>query len=484
MEVNMTVRIIVAAALSLGATQAFGQSLDSGDTAWMATSTALVLFMTIPGLALFYGGMVRANNVVTMLMQCFSITCVVTILWLIAGYSLAFSDVSLAIVGDLSKFLYNGVGEDVLWGAIPESAFATFQLTFAIITPALVVGAFVERMRLSAVLLFAAFWSLLVYAPVAHWVWGGGWLGNLGFLDFAGGVVVHVSAGTAALVASLVLGPRQGFPHLIPPPHNLTLTVAGAAMLWVGWLGFNGGSAIAANGDATLAIAVTHIAAATAAFTWMVLEWIRNGKPSALGAVTGMVAGLATITPAAGFVGPAGALVIGVLAGGACLGGVRFLKRTLRIDDSLDVVGIHLVGGALGTILASVFSSDALGLLGGQEQIAIPSQLIVQAIGVIAVMLYTGVATWVILAIVNVMVRERVSEEAVLEGLDSVFHDERGYDLDQLHSELIGNDVGVAVRAPKRPPAGGAGQAEDSTESPKSGHGARRARRMRASSTT
>ena len=445
MELSMTVRGAVAAALSLGAMHAFGQSLDSGDTAWMATSTALVLFMTIPGLALFYGGMVRANNVVSVLMQCFAITCLVTILWLVAGYSLAFGDISLLVVGDLGKAMYDGVGEDVLWGTIPESIFATFQLTFAIITPALIVGSFVERMRFSAVLLFTAIWSLLVYAPVAHWVWGGGWLGELGLLDFAGGIVVHVTAGTSALVAALVLGPRRGFPDHIPPPHNMTLTIAGAAMLWVGWLGFNGGSAIAADGNATLAMTATHIAAAAAAFTWMVLEWIRQGKPSALGAVTGMVAGLATVTPAAGFVGPAGALVMGVAAGATCLGAVRLLKRTFRIDDSLDVVGIHLVGGALGTILAGVFASSSLGLFGGQEDISILGQLRVQTIGVVAAVLYTGVATWVILAIVNAMVRGRVSEATVIEGLDSAFHDERGYVLDQPHTEPPKEDAGAGL---------------------------------------
>ena len=439
----MASRGVVAAALSLGAMQAFGQSLDSGDTAWMATSTVLVLFMTIPGLALFYGGMVRANNVVAVLLQCFAITCLVTILWLVAGYSLAFGNVSFLVVGDLGKVLYNGVGEDVLWGTIPESIFATFQLTFAIITSALIVGTFVERIRFSAVLLFTALWSLLVYAPVAHWVWGGGWLGELGLLDFAGGIVVHVTAGTASLVAALVLGPRKGFPEHTPPPHNMTLTVAGAAMLWVGWLGFNGGSAIAADGNATLAMTVTHISAATAAFTWMVLEWWRYGKPSALGAVTGMVAGLATVTPAAGFVGPAGALVMGIVAGATCMSAVKFLKRTLKIDDSLDVVGIHLVGGALGTILAGVFASNTLGLFGGQEDISILSQLRVQTIGVVAAVLYTGAATWVILAIVNATVRERVSEATVIEGLDSAFHDEQGYVLDKLDSEPVEGDASV-----------------------------------------
>ena len=428
MGIKTTAQRVLAAALSLGAVAAFGESLDGGDTAWVLTSTALVLFMTIPGLALFYAGMVRANSVLSVLLQCFAITCLVTILWLIAGYSLAFGN-SLTVVGDLSKFLYNGVGEDALFGTIPESIFATFQLTFAIITPALIVGAFVERIRFSAVLLFTAFWSLLVYAPIAHWVWGGGWLGEIGLMDFAGGTVVHITAGTAAVVAAVVLGPRRGFPEHTQPPHNMTLTVAGAAMLWVGWFGFNGGSALAANGDAAMALTVTHISAAAGAFTWMMIEWIRYGKPSALGAVTGMVAGLGTITPASGYVGPAGALVIGIAAGTVCFFATNFMKRTLKIDDSLDVFPVHAVGGALGTILTAVFASTALGVFSGQEEISIPSQLGVQAIGVLATVGYTAVGTWIILKIVGALVGLRVSDEQETEGLDLVFHNERGYTL-------------------------------------------------------
>ena len=420
-----TATAVAPIALLLGATPAFGQSLDSGDTAWLSTSTVLVLLMTVPGLALFYGGMVRASGVVTVMLQCFAITCLVTILWLVAGYSLAFGN-SLGVVGDLGKLLYHGVGEGVLWGVIPESLFATFQLTFAIITPALIVGAFVDRLRFSAVLLFTALWSLLVYAPVTHWIWGGGWLSRMGLLDFAGGIVVHATAGTAGLVAAIVLGPRPGFPERVPPPHNMVFTITGAAMLWVGWMGFNGGSAIAADGNATLAMAATHISAAAGALTWLMLEWLRRGKPSALGAVTGMVAGLATVTPAAGFVGPGGALVIGVLAGATCLGAVRLLKSRLKLDDALDVAGVHLAGGVLGTILAGVFASSALGVLGGQESISIPGQLRVQLIGLVATILYTGVVTWVVLAIVNTVIRERVSEAATVEGLDEVFHGERG----------------------------------------------------------
>ena len=416
-----------AATALLGSGFAWGDALDSGDSAWILTSTALVLFMTIPGLALFYGGLVRANNVLSVLLQCFAITCMVTILWLVAGYSLAFGDTVGGAFGSLSKYLYNGVMESSLSGTIPESIFATFQLTFAIITPALIIGAFAERMRFSAVLLFTALWSLLIYSPVAHWVWGGGWLGDMGLMDFAGGTVVHVTAGTAAVVAAMVLGPRRGFPGHVQPPHNMTLTVAGAAMLWVGWFGFNGGSALAANGDAAMALTVTHISAAAGAFTWMLIEWLRYGKPSALGAVTGMVAGLGTITPASGFVGPAGALVIGIAAGAVCLFATTFMKQKLKIDDTLDVFPVHGVGGALGTILTGVFASSALGVFSGQEGISIPSQLGVQALGVLVVVAYTAIGTWVLLKITGAVVGNRVSDEEETEGLDLVAHNERGY---------------------------------------------------------
>ena len=425
--VNALLRGAVAAVALFGGAAAWGDALDSGDSAWILTSTALVLFMTIPGLALFYGGLVRANNVLSVLLQCFAITCMVTILWLVAGYSLAFGDTVGGAFGSLSKYLYNGVAESSLNGTIPESIFATFQLTFAIITPALIIGAFAERMRFSAVLLFTALWSLLIYSPVAHWVWGGGWLGEMGLMDFAGGTVVHVTAGTAAVVAAMVLGPRRGFPGHVQPPHNMTLTVAGAAMLWVGWFGFNGGSALAANGDAAMALTVTHISAAAGAFTWMLIEWLRYGKPSALGAVTGMVAGLGTITPASGFVGPAGALVIGIAAGAVCLFATTFMKQKLKIDDTLDVFPVHGVGGALGTILTGVFASSALGVFSGQEGISIPSQLGVQALGVLAVVAYTAVGTWVLLKVTGAVVGNRVSDEEETEGLDLVAHNERGY---------------------------------------------------------
>ena len=423
---NRFVRAAAAATLALGPTAAFGQSLGGGDTAWVATSTVLVLFMSIPGLALFYGGMVRANAVVTLMLQCFAIACLVTVLWVVAGYSLAYGE-SLGVVGNLSRALYAGVTEGALRSTIPESLFATFQVTFAIITPALVVGALVERIRFSAVLLFAALWSLLVYAPVAHWVWGGGWLGSLGVLDYAGGIVVHATAGSAALAVALSMGPRPGFPDRLPPPHSLPLTVAGAAMLWVGWLGFNGGSAIGANADAAMAITVTHIAAASGGLAWLLLEWRLRGKPSALGAVTGAIGGLATVTPTAGFVGPAGALVIGALGGMLCLLARGALRRALKLDDALDVVAVHLVGGALGTMLAGVFASSSLGVFSGEADIAILGQLRVQAVGVVSAVLYTLAVTWAILKLVNALVREPIAGEALDKGLDPFAHDERGY---------------------------------------------------------
>jgi len=409
----------------------YAEGLDSGDTAWILTSTALVLFMTIPGLSLFYAGLVRTKNVLSVLMQCFTITCLMSILWLVVGYSLAFSDGGAVnqFVGGLSNFFLGGIAEDTLEGTIPASSFIAFQMTFAIITPALIVGGFAERMRFSAVVMFSAAWLLLVYAPICHWVWGGGWLSDLGLMDFAGGTVVHITAGVAAIVTAVVLGNRRGFPDTAMPPHNMTLTIAGAGMLWVGWFGFNGGSALAANGDAAMAILVTHMSAAAGAFTWMCAEWIKYGKPSALGAVTGMVAGLGTITPASGFVGPAGGLVIGICAGIVCFFATNFIKRSLKIDDSLDVFPVHGVGGALGTILTAVFASNALGIFSGQVDINIVSQLGTQAIGVIAVIVYTALVTFVILKVTGALVGNRVDDEVEVAGLDLNSHNERGYDI-------------------------------------------------------
>jgi len=405
--------------------------LDTGNTAWVLTASALVLMMTIPGLSLFYAGLVRNKNVLSVLMQCFALTCLMSILWLVVGYSLAFSEGS-GFIGGFSKVLFAGMSQDSMQGSIPESAFALFQMTFAIITPALIIGGFAERMRFSAVLIFSAAWMLLVYAPVCHWVWGGGWLSQLGtrgVMDFAGGIVVHITAGVAAIVAAVTLGTRKGFPNLPMPPHNMPLTITGAGLLWVGWFGFNGGSALAANGDAGMAMLVTHISASAGAMTWLIAEWFRYGKPSALGAVTGMVAGLGTITPASGFVGPAGALVIGILAGLICFLATNYIKRSLKIDDSLDVFPVHGVGGILGTLLTAVFASSALGIFSGQEDISIGGQLGVQAIGIVATIGYTAVVTWVIMKVTDVLVGNRVSEDEEVEGLDLVLHNERGYDI-------------------------------------------------------
>ncbi len=408
-------------------------SLDTGSTAWILTSTALVLFMTLPGLALFYGGLVRSKNVLSVLMQCFAIAGLASILWLVAGYSLAFGEGN-AWIGDFSKVLMAGVGKETLSGEIPESIFMLFQMTFAIITPALVVGGFAERMKFSSMLLFSALWLMLVYVPVTHWVWGGGWLGSMGLYDFAGGTVVHITAGAAALVAATVMGPRRGFPESPMMPHNMTMTVSGAGMLWVGWFGFNGGSALAANGDAAMAMLVTHISAATGAMTWMAIEWVRFGKPSALGLVTGMVAGLGTITPASGFVGPAGALVIGLLAGGVCFSATMFLKRVLGIDDSLDVFPVHGVGGMLGTLMAGIFSATSLGVFSGYGFAdgidSMGQQVWVQLIGIAATLGFTLVMTWGILKVVSVATSGlRVEPDQEQEGLDIVLHEERGYDL-------------------------------------------------------
>ena len=405
--------------------------ISGADTAWIMTATALVLFMTIPGLSLFYGGLVRSKNVLSVLMQCFAITCLMSILWMFVGYSLAFGDggAANAYIGGLDNLLLGGIVESTASGSIPESVFALFQMTFAVITPALIVGGFAERMRFSAVVLFSAAWLILVYAPICHWVWGGGWLSDLGVMDFAGGTVVHITAGVAALVAALVLGNRRGFPQQAMPPHNMTLTIMGAGMLWVGWFGFNGGSALAANGDAAMAMLATHISAAAGAFTWMLAEKVRFGKPSALGIVTGMVAGLGTITPASGFVGPGGALIIGISAGLVCFYATIYIKQRLKIDDSLDVFPVHGVGGILGTLLTAVFASNALGVFSGQEDIVISSQLGVQAIGVVATVVYTGIVTWLILKLTDVVVGNRVDEDQEQEGLDLVAHNERGYDL-------------------------------------------------------
>lgn len=408
---------------------AWAEGLDTGDTAWILTSTALVLFMTLPGLALFYGGLVRAKNVLSVLMQCFVIACVVSILWVVYGYSLAFGDGGSmnAWIGGLDNIFLANVTRESLSGTLPESVFVMFQMTFAIITPALIVGGFAERMKFSAMLMFSVIWVSIVYFPVCHWVWGGGWLAELGLLDFAGGTVVHITAGVAALVCAMVLGKRNGFPSTPMMPHNMTMTVTGAGMLWVGWFGFNGGSAVAANGDAGMAMLVTHVSAACGAMTWATMEWIKYGKPSALGTVTGMVAGLGTITPASGFVGPMGALVIGISAGVVCFFATAFIKQKLKIDDSLDVFPVHGVGGILGTMLAGVFVAAGLGGVGYAEGMNMGSQLSVQLIGVIATVAFTAVVTYGILKLVDMLIGLRVTDEEETEGLDINQHDERGY---------------------------------------------------------
>ncbi len=407
---------------------ALADELSAGDTAWMLTATALVLFMTIPGLSLFYAGMVRSKNVLSVLMQCFAITALMTVLWVIYGYNLAFGDGGgmNAFWGGFGNLFLAGMGVDSMTGTIPESVFMTFQMTFAIITPALIVGAFAERMKFSALLLFMGVWLTIVYAPICHWVWGGGWLGDYGVLDFAGGTVVHINAGVAGLVAALVLGKRKGFGTAAMPPHNLTLSVIGASMLWVGWFGFNAGSELAADGTAGMAMAVTQIAAAAAALAWMFAEWKVHGKPSVLGIISGAVAGLIAITPASGSVGPMGALAIGAAAGVGCYWAATSLKRALGYDDSLDVFGVHAVGGIIGAMLTGVFSAVSLGGSGLAHD-TIPEQLIAQGLGVGVTIIYTAVVSFIILKVIDALIGLRVDEDSETEGLDVSQHDERGY---------------------------------------------------------
>ena len=400
-------------------------TLDTGNTAWMLTATALVLMMTIPGLALFYGGMVRKKNVLATVMQAFAVTCLVTILWMVAGYSLAFTDGGglNAYVGGLSKMFLAGVGRDTLSGTIPETVFFTFQLTFAIITPVLIIGAFADRMRFSAMLWFMGLWSLIVYSPITHWVWGGGFLADAGVLDFAGGTVVHINAGVAGLVCALVLGKRSGLGHENMAPHNLVYSVIGASLLWVGWFGFNAGSAVAANGGAGMAMAVTQIATAAAALAWMFVEWMAKGKPSILGIISGAVAGLVAITPASGFVDPVGALIIGIAAGAVCMWASVYVKPALGYDDSLDVFGVHAIGGIVGALLTGVFAREAIGGTPGLIE-GNPGQVVIQAYGILATIVWTGVAAFVILRIVDAVVGIRVTKEVEVEGLDINLHGE------------------------------------------------------------
>lgn len=429
------------------AQEAAKPELNSGDTAWMLTSTALVLFMTIPGLSLFYAGMVRAKNVLSVMMQCFAITALMTVLWTLYGYSLAFDTTGMeagvvnlnSLIGTLNKAFLSGVTVESLWqplsavpNAIPETVFMVFQMTFAIITPALIVGSFADRMKFSALLWFMGIWFTVVYLPVAHMVWGGA--GSLigstwGVLDFAGGTVVHINAGIAGFVACLMIGKRKHYPQMAMPPHNLNFTIMGASMLWVGWFGFNAGSAVAANGSAGMAMAVTQIATAAAALSWMFAEWLSHGKPSVLGIASGAVAGLVAITPASGTAGPMGALLIGFAAGVVCFLASTKLKRAMGYDDSLDVFGVHAVGGILGAILTGLCVDKSLGGVGLAEGMTIGSQLWAQTKGALFTIVYSGVLSFVILKVIDVVIGLRVTEEQETEGLDIALHDERGYNL-------------------------------------------------------
>ena len=418
----MTTVSVLAAAEDVG--------LNAGDTAWVIGASALVLLMTLPGLAMFYGGLVRSQAVLSVVMHCLATACLASVLWLILGYSLAFGSDIGGVIGGLDKVLFSGVTTDTMRGSIPEIVFIIFQMMFAVITPALIVGAYVERIKFPTVLIVSSAWLILVYAPVCHWVWGGGWLATLGVMDFAGGLVVHATAGISALVIASVLGKRRGFPDHVHPPHNPGMTAVGAALLWVGWFGFNGGSQLAADGGAGMAIAVTHISASSAAIVWSIIEWVKFGKPSLVGAVTGVIAGLATITPASGFVGPGGALILGVAAGVICFFATQLVKRVWRIDDSLDVFAVHGVGGIGGSLLVAVLAVTALGGSGLAESMTIAKQLGVQAIGVAAVLAWSGFFTFLIIKASGALTGGlRVSEDDEQTGLDIAAHAERGYHL-------------------------------------------------------
>ncbi len=403
------------------------ETISNANTSWILTSTVLVLFMTLPGLAFFYAGLVRSKNVLSVLMQCFSLTCVVSLLWVIYLYSWTFGDggSTNAFIGNLDNLFLSSLSASNMSGDIPETVFAMFQLTFAIITPALIVGGFAERMKFSAMLVFSVIWMTFVYAPICHMVWGGGWLGELGLMDFAGGTVVHINAGVAALIAAVMLRERRGFPSTPMPPHNLAMTVAGASMLWVGWFGFNAGSALAADQSAGMAMLVTHIGAAAGSLSWMFREWMKQGKPSVLGIVTGMVAGLGTITPASGFVGPMGALIIGISAGLVCYEATQYIKKILLIDDSLDVFPVHGVGGILGTLLTGVFAASTHGGIGLENSIS--EQVTIQFIGVVFTIVWCGIFTYIALKVTNSLVGLRISDENEETGIDLTEHGEKGY---------------------------------------------------------
>ena len=429
----MVARRLAAALLVLGlcgalspAVAAEPASLDTGGTAWVLVASALVLFMTLPGLALFYGGLVRARNLLSVLMHCFAISCIVSVIWVLFGYNLAFGEGN-GIIGSLDQAFLAHVGR-ILPNHLPEGAYVLFQMTFAIITPALIIGAFPERVRFSFVAMFSAAWLVLVYIPVAHWIWGGGWLAKLGTLDFAGGIVVHTTAGVSALVAAILIGARAGFPHRLNPPHSPGMTMAGAGMLWVGWFGFNGGSALAADASAASAVLATHTAAASAALAWMTIEWLRIGKPTSIGLVTGCVAGLATITPASGFVGPMGAMAIGVIGGTVCFFATSFIKQRLQVDDSLDVFAVHGVGGMVGSLLTGVFAMTALGGVGYAQGMTAASQIEAQLLGIIAAACWAALCTAALIKLLEAFSGVRVSAEEENDGLDLATHGERAYD--------------------------------------------------------
>jgi Amt family ammonium transporter len=424
----LSLAAIVAASV-LPMTAAASDGLDRGDTAWILTATALVLLMTLPGLALFYGGLVQARNFLSVLMHCAVVAALASVLWLVCGYAIAFGDGGAlnAIWGGLSKSFLSGVDSTAMAGTIPESAFFMFQMTFAIITPALIVGAYPERVRFPAVVLFSGAWLLIVYAPVCHWIWGGGWLAEMGVMDFAGGLVVHATAGTSALVIAVMVGKRRGFPSALHPPHSPGLTMIGASLLWVGWFGFNGGSALAADGSAAMAITATHLSAAAASLVWAGLEWLRFGKPSLIGLVTGCIAGLASVTPASGFIGPIGGLLLGVAGAAICFAAVSLIKFRFKIDDSLDVFAVHGVGGILGTLAVAFLALPAFGGLGLADGMTAGSQFGVQAIATVATVVWSVLASVVILLVVRALVGLRVSTDDEIEGLDVTAHGERSY---------------------------------------------------------
>ena len=417
---------IVVAVLAMMLPFSAHAAVDTGDSAWIMTATALVLFMTLPGLALFYAGLVQSKNVVSVLMHHFALACLLSVTWVIAGYSIAFSGDG-AWFGDLGRMLMTNITTDAVNGTIPESVFATFQMTFAIITPALIIGAYVERMNFAAVLIVSVLWLLVVYAPVTHWVWGGGFMAVWGMMDFAGGIVVHTTAGTAALVIAIVLGRRVNFPQSVLPPHSPVLTMIGASMLWIGWFGFNGGSALGAGQSAGMAILVTHIAASVGALSWMVIEWMRFGRPSLVGIVTGMVAGLATVTPASGYIGVPGGLILGLAGGVICYYAVDVIRGKLKIDDSLDVFAVHGVGGIVGSLLVAFLATETFSGLGLAEGVSAMEQFIVQLKGVVITAIWTAIATYAILKLTGFVVPLRVNKDVEVEGLDLAQHGERGY---------------------------------------------------------